>query len=97
MDGFNSATAVRCRGKQPRCGRLRQMLIMRLQFGHGGDAVENPLETPRRAFGQSAASIRPRRFDAVENRAIPACGRGLAVRLQFGHGGSMPWKTNIAE
>src|SRR5438034_119514 len=60
------------------------MLVDRLQFGHGGDAVENSTWTPPWAI--------PRRLpfghggDAVENTPDPESPWSVSM-LQFGHGG----------
>ena len=57
--GFNSATAVmpwKTRPPSPHHGEPNEML----QFGHGGDAVENANDS-RRAAERHDASIRPRR------------------------------------
>ena len=58
-----------------------------LQFGHGGDAVENGVIVSTES-GRAAARLQfGHGGDAVENALLPADSVWCVARLQFGHGG----------
>ena len=79
---FNSATAV-MPWKMVTAQVANFPCVCPLQFGHGGDAVENAVAGRRQAIAwcfNSATAVMPWK---------PAIGRSRASRcwLQFGHGG----------
>ena len=85
---FNSATAVKPWRTPPKCGQSDETPYQ-LQFGHGGEAVENVRLTVLGAAGLQLQFGHG--GEAVEN-AVNDPGIALKNQLQFGHG-LKPWRT----
>src|SRR5947208_1091875 len=82
--GFNSATAVKP-WKTPHVFPGHDGRAVELQFGHGGEAVENSSRRPGNFMStgcfNSATEVKPWKTAWWPAEACGVCG------LQFGHGG----------